>query len=123
MFTTPDYGNAFVVYTGFDKNPEEKEQGSYGFIPWREILSKVIETWNCTGIVINPYSGHETFVWVNHVFARIILKYAMEEMKKMDAIFDKYMDGLQNKNPADEPEISDEELQKAVDELMDEQDE
>ena len=84
MYTTPDYGNAFVVYTGYDKNPEEKGSMSYGYMSWRTILSKASETWNSTGIVINPYSGHQALVWINHVFARIIIKYAMEDMQRIN---------------------------------------
>ncbi len=89
MYTTPDYGDAFVVYTGFDKNPEEEKSMSYGYMPWRTVLSKAAETWNCTGIVINPYSGHQTLVWINHMYARIIINFAMEDIQKMNGEIEK----------------------------------
>ena len=80
-FQTPDYGYAYIVYTGPDKNPEMKEAEMEAFISWRQILSAVSENSNSTGIVINPYSGRQALVWVNPIFIRLVIKNAMKTLE------------------------------------------
>ena len=80
-FQTPDYGYAYIVYTGPDKNPEMKEAEMEAFISWRQILSTVAENSNSTGIVINPFSGRQALVWVNPIFIRLVIKNAMKTLE------------------------------------------
>jgi len=82
-FQTPDYGYAYIVYTGPDKNPEMKEAEMEAFISWRQILATVAENSNSTGIVINPYSGRQALVWLNPIFIRLVIKNAMKTLEDM----------------------------------------
>lgn len=75
-FQTPDYDYAYIVYTALDKNPEMKEPEGYAYVPWRTILLQAAKDLNSTGIVINPYSGHQAYVWVNPVYIRKIIQRA-----------------------------------------------
>lgn len=81
-FQTPDYGYAFIVYTGPDKNPEMKDAEIEAFVSWRQVLSTAAENINCTGIVINPYSGRQALVWVNPVYIRLVIKNAQKKLEK-----------------------------------------
>ena len=83
LFETPDYGYAYCVYTKNGTNPDLKESEMQGFIPWRSILSKAIEDNVSTGIVINPYSGHQALVWINPVYIRLIIKNALKTLEDM----------------------------------------
>ncbi len=74
QFPTPDYGYAYTVYTSIGKNPEAEASETWLFVPWRKILIQALEEPNSTGVVINPYSGHKEYVWLNRVYIRIILE-------------------------------------------------
>ena len=82
QFPVPDYGYAWIVYTGTEKNPEMKEPETYAFVTWRDIFFKAAEDRNCSGIVINPYSGHQAYVWLSSVHVRRIIEYAAEKAKE-----------------------------------------
>ena len=88
LYETPDYGYAYCVYTITGQNPDSKEPETLGFLPWRSILSMAAENNACTGIVINPCSGHQALVWVNPVYIRSVIQYArktLEDMKRDEA--------------------------------------
>ena len=74
QFPTPDYGYAYIAYTSIGKNPEAEASDMTLFVPWRKILLQALEEPNSTGIVINPYSGHKDYIWLNKVYIRIILE-------------------------------------------------
>lgn len=94
FFPTPDYGMAFIVYTSPEKNPEMKEPETYAFIPWRNILQRAADDPESSGIVINPYNGHGTYVWLSPVFIRMIVKRAQEALN--NALRDKTNPGGNN---------------------------
>lgn len=82
QFPTPDYGYAYIVYTSIGKNPDADASETYLFVPWRKILLRALEEPNSTGIVINPYSGHKDYIWLNKVYIRIILERAAKILEE-----------------------------------------
>jgi len=89
LFQTPDYGYAYIVYSSLSKNPEMKEPEAYAFVPWRSIFSQAAKDSDCTGIVINPYSGHQAHVWISPVYIRKIIQRVAMIMEDAQKAFEK----------------------------------
>ena len=89
LFQTPDYGYAYIVYSSIDKNPEMKDAESYAFVPWRTIFLQAAKDPDSTGIVINPYSGHQAYVWISPVYIRKIIQRAAMIMEEAQKAFEK----------------------------------